>query len=143
VSEFRYARTPAHPSHRDFIREFPTFADYVDSPASQDKMYEFLRLRPEDTVEEVIRDLGANLRFLGVTEMYYLSFRVLFTLLGHVRNPTVYDRRTERSADNRIDGLEALTPHIRAVNAKDVAIYGHFYERLSRRRERIRRALWH
>lgn len=142
VSEYRYARTPAHPSYRDFIREFPTFADYVDSPASQNKMFEFLRLRPEDTVDEVIRDLEGNLVFLGVTEMYYLSCRVLFTLLGHVRNPTVYDRRTERSADNQVDGLVALTPRIRAVNAKDVAIYDHFYEKLRRRRERIRRALW-
>lgn len=141
VSDFRYARTPQHPPYRDFIREFPTFADYVNSPASQNKIHEFLRRTPTDTVEEVIRDVEQTFTFLGVTEMYYLSCRVLFTLLGDTKNPSVYERRTEASEDNQIGDLEALMPAIREYNAKDFAIYDYFHDKLRRCRDAILRAL--
>src|SRR5262249_46127665 len=32
ISDFRYARTPVHPPHRDFIKQYPTIFEYVDSP---------------------------------------------------------------------------------------------------------------
>ncbi|MGQ0621803.1 MAG: hypothetical protein ACT4QA_18100 [Panacagrimonas sp.] len=141
VSDFRYARTPLHPPYRQFIRQFPSFEDYVNSPASQNKIHEFLRRAPSDPPEQVIHDVEQTFSFLGVTEMYYLSCRVLFALLGDARNPTVYERRTEPSEDNEIADLEALTPRIRQLNAKDVAIYEHFHDKLKRRRNDILRAL--
>lgn len=141
VSDYRYARTPAHPPHREFIRQFPTFESYMESPASQNKIHEFLRHKPADSVESVIADIEARFSFVGLTEMYYLSCRVLFTLLGDARNPTVYERRTEASDDNAIPDLDALTPRIRALNARDIAIYDHFHDRLKQRRELILEAL--
>ena len=33
VSDFRHARTPAHPPHREFIQKYPTIYDYVDARA--------------------------------------------------------------------------------------------------------------
>lgn len=141
VSDFRYARTPAHPPYREFIRQFPTFEAYVESPASQNKIHEFLRRTPSDSVESVIADIENSFSFVGLTEMYYLSCRVLFTLLGDARNPSVYERRTEASDDNAIPDLDALKPRIRALNARDIAIYDHFHERLAQRRELILGAL--
>lgn len=141
VSDFRYARTPQHPPYREFIRQFPSFEDYVNSPASQNKVHEFLRRAPTDTPEQVIQDVEQTFSFLGVTEMYYLSCRVLFALLGDARNPTLYERRTEISEDNEIANLEELTPRIRELNAKDIAIYDHFHYKLKRRRDDILRAL--
>lgn len=141
VSDFRYARTPRHPPYREFIRQFPTFEDYVNSPASQNKIHEFLRRTPTDTPEQVIGDIEQTFSFIGVTEMYYLSCRVLFALLGDARSPTLYERRTEASEDNEIANLEQLTPRIRALNAKDVAIYDHFHTLLKQRRDDILRAL--
>src|SRR5438105_2265197 len=47
ISDFRYARTPAHPPYKDFIKQFPTIESYVDSPASQNKMFKFLAPDPE------------------------------------------------------------------------------------------------
>lgn len=141
VSDFRYARTPKHPPYREFIRQFPRFEDYVNSPASQNKIHEFLRRSPADTPEQVILDVERTFSFIGVTEMYYLSCRVLFALLGDTRNPSVYERRTEASEDNEIADLEQLTPRIRVLNAKDVAIYDHFHNLLKQRRDEILRAL--
>lgn len=141
VSDYRYARTPEHPPYEDFIREFPTFEDYLHSPASQNKIHEFLRSAPDDPVEQVIADVEQRFTFLGIAEMYYLSCRVLFSLLGDGAGPTRYERRTRPSDDNRIDNLEALTPLIRELNDHDIAIYDHFHQLLKLRREDILRAL--
>lgn len=137
VSDFRYQRTPQHPPYRAFIERFPRFEDYLEARESQNKMTEFLRRAPDQSVAEIIDDIERSFAFVGITELYPLSFKLLMALLGDHSAPTVYERRTEDSDENRIDNLDALTPRIREVNRVDMAIYKHFRTRLERQREAI------
>ncbi|HEX4872250.1 MAG TPA: sulfotransferase domain-containing protein [Nevskiaceae bacterium] len=141
VSDYRYQRTPAHPPHRSFIEQYPDFASYVRSPASQNLIHHYLRRSPEDSAEQVIEQVERDFTFVGITEMYYLSCRILFRLLGINEPPSVYERRTEASEANQIDDLEALTAEIRALNDKDLTIYRHFHTRLKAQRTALLQAL--
>lgn len=137
VSDYRYQRTPSHPPYSDFIERFPRFEDYIESIESQNKMYLHLRPTREASAQETIDDIEQRFNFVGITEMYYLATRTLFTLLGDTRGPSIYERRTEDRAENKIPNLAELTPRIREVNALDVAIYDHFHEKLKQRREAV------
>lgn len=141
VSEFRYQRTPQHPPYRAFIERFPRFEDYLTAPESQNKMMEFLRRSPADSVADVIADLERSYSFIGVTECYELSCRILFRLLGEDALPSVYERRTLKQPNNQIPGLEDRVPRIRELNALDQQVYDHFRGLLERQRPVIERFL--
>lgn len=138
VSDYRYQRTPKHPGHRQFIERYPTLESYVRSAASQDKMFEFLRRGPDDRAEDVIADLEANFAFVGLTEMYALSRRILFRLLGAVPPPAEEKNRTQALPENAVRELETVLPLIRETNLRDAAIFRHFRQVYRDRREAIR-----
>lgn len=137
VSDFRYMRTPAHPSHQQAITEFPRFEDYLADPRSQNKMFRFLRRNPKATLEETIEDLEKRFVLVGTLDHYALCGRVLFRLLGEDRAPQLHTRKTESRAENEIPNLEALRPQVLLCNALDQAIYTHFTARLEAVRERL------
>ncbi|HEX4871150.1 MAG TPA: hypothetical protein VFV27_02450 [Nevskiaceae bacterium] len=138
VSDYRYQRTPKHPGSAEFRERFPDFPSYLRWPGSQNRVFEFLKRGPTDRVADVIEDLESRYAFVGLTEMYGLSRRMLFQLLGLGRPPEVQRRNTtEDREDNRIEDLESLLPELRALNDKDLQIYRHFAERLRARREAI------
>src|SRR5437016_1103564 len=70
VSDFRHARTPAHPPHREFIQKYPTIYDYVDAPESRDKMFRFLAPEPGTDVAELLAEIDRSVTFIGLMEMY-------------------------------------------------------------------------
>lgn len=138
ISDYRYQRTPKHAGHERFRAQYPDFESYLESRGSRNRMFEFLRREAAADVESVIADLEANYSFVGLTEMYPLSRRILFRLMGIAYGPVPEARnRTQASADNEIPGLDALRPRIRALNELDEAIYSHFLVRYRARREAI------
>lgn len=137
VSDYRYQRTPAHPPHRSFIERYPRFEAYLESRESQNKMTAFLRRDPQQSVDDIVADINRSFAFVGITELYTLSFRLLTALLGAVAAPALHERRTDSNDDNQIPNLEALRPRIAELNRFDMAIYQHFRRRLERQRTAI------
>jgi len=144
VSDFRYQRTPKHPPHQAFIERYPTFADWVYAPDTQNRMFAFLRRSPQDSVEDVIADLEENYCFVGLTETYPLSRRVMFQWFG-LTPPATTERRNETVASkaNAIEDLESLKADLLQRNEKDVAIFRHLRKRLLAIREPMRDWLKH
>lgn len=130
VSDFRYMRTPAHPSYRQVIAQYPRFEDYLADPRSHDKMFRFLRRNPATTLEQTITDLERRFVLVGTLEQYALFGRILFRLLGRQQAPQVHARRTEALAENQIENLDALRPQILQCNLLDQALHAHFSARL-------------
>lgn len=130
ISDYRYMRTPAHPTWQEVIARYPTIEDYLRDPRTQDKMFRFLRRRPTDGAEQVIEDLEQHFSFVGTVEQYALSCRLLFRLLGIAGEPAVYQRRTEDRADNQIEDLAQARALAAALNPRDQAIWRHFHDRL-------------
>lgn len=132
ISDYRYARTPAHPPHREFIREFPTLDSYVASPASQNKMFEFLTPDPTIGIPELFAFIDEFFVFIGLTEMYPMTFNIATRLFGIDRLPTSHLRKTEPE-DGNVDPDPDLVARVRAANAKDVAIYKWVKDRMALR----------
>ena len=135
ISDFRYARTPAHPPYRDFIERYPTLEAYVDSRESQNKMFRILSGNGQMPVSEAVQLLDERISFIGVVDMYPMSFNIIFRLFGHDRMPSVHKLPTEETDHNTVEASEELKHKIAALNAKDVAIYQHVRERLAGKRE--------
>jgi len=136
ISDFRYARTPSHPPHKEFIRRFPTIESYVDSPASQNKMFRILTPDPNITMDKFYEYLDENISFVGITELYPMSVNITARLFGVDLLPISHKRnKTETTVHNEVERSPALLRRIREVNDRDVGLYRLVRDRLIARRE--------
>lgn len=135
VSDFRYARTPMHPPHQQFIKDYPTFKDYIESPESRNKMFRFLAPDINMPLDEALDAIDAEMTFIGLLEMYPLSFNILFRLFGLDAMPKVHKRKTEANEHNEVEINDALQDRIIADNAKDYALFNHVRRKLKAKRE--------
>lgn len=132
VSDFRYARTPSHPPHEEFIRRFPTIDSYLEAPASQNKMFRLLTPDPKITMDRFFAYIDENISFLGITELYSMSVNIVARLFGVDALPADRKRNpTEATVHNDVELRAALLEKIREVNARDVALYRLVSDRLS------------
>lgn len=123
LSDYRYSRTPSHPTYLETIARFPTIESYVEAPETQNKMARFLIPGDAVTPEQIDRFIGDNYAFVGLLEMYPLSFNILARLLGQDRMPSEHKRKTEDTDDNVVDVTPQLRATIAAHNARDMALY--------------------
>jgi hypothetical protein len=137
ISDYRYQRTPAHPPFKDFIAEFPTIESYIETEESQNKMFRFLAPPgTEASFDEGYKHIQKNMTFIGLLEMYPMSFNVLFRLFGSGdRLPVEHQRKTVTTKDNEVDISPALTARIKALNSLDVKLFDRVRSTLVGRRE--------
>jgi len=135
ISDFRYARTPSHPPYKEFINQFPTIESYVDSPASQNKMFRFLAPDPEMRMDELFEFFDERVSFVGLMEMYPMTFNIVMQLLGLNRLPTSHKRKTEPTKYNQVIRTPELLKRIKEANTRDFAMFRFVKERLLARRE--------
>jgi len=134
ISDFRYARTPAHPPYREFIAEFPTIESYIESSNSQNKMCKFLSPQNNMGVSDLINYLDSTMSFIGLVEMYPMSFNIIFRLVGLNEFPKIRSNRTNTTDDNFVVESPALLARIRETNAGDIALHKFVRARLVNRR---------
>lgn len=130
ISDYRYARTPAHPTHRTFVERFPRIEDYVAAKQTRNKMSRFLL--PASAQDEATIDafVSTELAFVGVVEMYAMSFNILSRLLGTPTMPVEHRRRTEPTAENIVADSPDLRNLIRELNARDQLLYDIVHRKL-------------
>lgn len=138
VSDFRYQRSPMHPTNAEFRRRVPTLEDYVAFRTEWNKTAR--HLVPRAVVDRgdaaaCIEHILQTFDFVGIQEMYPLSFRTLTTLVGEPRIATQKLRVNEVTEENRIELSPVLTREIEANNPLDMAIYDAMLERLRAVRE--------
>lgn len=127
VSDWRYQRTPQHPAHEEFRARYPRLEDYVDA-AERNKVYLHLALSRSEPVEALIERVAATFAFVGVVELYDMSFNTLMRLAGVDAMP----RRHERVAPEGAEIDAALRAAIAERNGHDAAIFRHFHALLAR-----------
>lgn len=130
ISDYRYMRTPAHPSHQQVIARYPRLEEYLAQPATHNKMFRFLRAHPRETVDELIARLESRYLLVGTQAHYDLCCTLLLRLLGRPRRQQVHNRRTEDLASNQIPNLSELMPQLLAANQHDLRLYQHFASKL-------------
>jgi Sulfotransferase family len=123
ISDYRYARTPAHPTHRTFIDRFPRIEDYVVAKQTRNKMARFLLPRSMTDAAEIEAFVATRLAFVGLLELYPMSFNILTRLLGADTMPSEHQRKTERTPDNAVDEDAGLRHLIVEHNAVDRLLY--------------------
>jgi Sulfotransferase family len=123
ISDYRYARTPAHPTYRTFIDRFPRIEDYVAAKQTQNKMARFLLPVALTEAADIETFVSTNLAFVGVLELYPMSFNILSRLLGAAAMPVEHQRKTEPTAENLVDDSPDLRRLILQHNARDQLLY--------------------
>jgi hypothetical protein len=135
ISDYRYSRTPIHPTYRETIARFPTIESYVEARETQDKMARFML--PDDVTDHTaIKDfVKERYAFVGLLEMYPLSFNILSRLLGDNLLPSEHKRKTEDTQDNLIEDTPDLHDFILSHNPRDSDLYEIARQRLLAIRE--------
>ncbi|WP_179187153.1 sulfotransferase family 2 domain-containing protein [Sphingomonas sp. TZW2008] len=130
ISDYRYSRTPTHPTYRETIARFPTIETYVEARETQDKMARFLLPDDVRTRDAIAAFLNQNYAFVGLLEMYPLSFNILSRLLGDNLLPSEHRRKTENTQDNEVADTPALRSYILDHNQRDRDLYDIAHQRL-------------
>ncbi len=143
VSDYRHQRSPRHPGHEAFIARVPDLAAYVRIRSEADKAA--LHLVPREVL--ATHDPGAcidhvmrRFAFVGIQEMYDLSFRTLTALAGRQQAPRLR-ANVNTDADDTAEVDAATAEQIRALNPLDHALYTHFAAQLRRAEPALRAAL--
>lgn len=124
ISDYTYQTTPEHPPFEAFRKRYPTIEDYVLTPTEQNKMFFFA------AGEHHVRDFDAAYRaieqrfsFIGLVELYDMSFNIITRLMGTPALPTEHRRVTNAEARARVPLTPALIALIRQVNDLDQRFY--------------------
>jgi hypothetical protein len=140
VSDYRYQRTPMHPTHEEFKKKMPTLAHYVEQLGESNKMARHLvpkAIIASGDAQGCIDFVMQNYAFVGLQEMYPLCFQALTTLLGKPSAPTVKKRVNEVTDENPLFLTPELDRQIRSLNTLDMAIYEGFLKSYKAIRERL------
>jgi hypothetical protein len=143
VSDYRYQRSPKHPVHADFIARVPSFEAYLELRPERNKMAQhllppdvLLRGDPEECIDSMLRTYC----FIGVQEMYPISFRCLTTLLGTPLWPRLREN-VGSEADDELAMSPEVIGRVREVNPLDCALYDAVFPRLAAVRDGLARHL--
>ncbi len=139
VSDYRYQRSPRHPVHKEFIARVPSLEAYLDILSEQNKAAQHL-VAPNvllgGDIEECVEYVLSTYAFIGVQEMYPLSFRTLTTLVGQPSWPKLRENvNSESGAEGEVS--PELAARIRAANPIDTAIYDAVFPRWQRIRDSL------
>ncbi|KPL54811.1 hypothetical protein ABB55_23435 [Prosthecomicrobium hirschii] len=134
VSAYRYMRTPLHPPHEDFIREFPRIEDFIEHSAHRNYMALFLSDSDDEPAEAIVDRLDSAFAFVGLYEDYSLSRAVLLRLAGVAAAEERHVRKTPDLPVNEVTASADLERRIRARNERDCEIHALWRDRFERRR---------
>lgn len=137
VSDYRYQTTTAHPNYRKFLDNFPTLMSYAEATRGRNKMFRFLKPSANASVEDCKAFVVEHFAFVGLVEMYPLSFRLVTRLLGKERAPSRHVRRTTDSAHNQIEITPEIAERLREFNSQDVELYDYFRTTLHPMRQMV------
>lgn len=137
ISDYRYQCSAMHPGSEGFRAQFPQIEDYVEHKVSQNKMAHMIW--GSDNFPELpalIAHAGRQFAFIGLVEMYSLSFSCMMAAMGHPEaQPVVHSRKTPDTAETRVAVTSALRERIAEVNSLDQALYDYAHGLLLAQRE--------
>ena len=139
VSDYLHQRSPRHPGHERFRETFPRLEDYAAFRPEANKAAQHLispavyaARDPEECVEYMMRTYA----FIGVQEMYPISFRTLIALAGEPAWPSLRENvGTGDAADREVP--PELATRIRAANPLDAALYDATFPRWRKIRDAL------
>lgn len=124
VSDYTYQTTPAHPPFEAFKKRYPSIEDYVLAPTEQNKMMSFLSPGQNgQTFDQAYKQIEQRFTFIGVTELYDMSFNIITRLMGKPAHSEERRRATSAEAKARVTLSPSLVTLIRQANHLDQALY--------------------
>ncbi|WP_439594758.1 sulfotransferase [Falsiroseomonas sp.] len=132
ISDYRHQRSPRQPGFEAFRQRVPDLDAYLALRWEMDKSA--LHLVPQEILARgdtaaAIEHVARCFAFVGIQEMYDLSFRAITALAGRQQAPQI--RANVNMDEDGTDAVDAATAaRIRALNPMDAALYDHFAEAL-------------
>ena len=143
VSDYLHQCSPRHPGHERFRETFPSLDAYAGFTGEANKAAQHLvsaavyaARDPEECVDYLLRTYA----FIGVQEMYPISFRTLTALIGEPAWPNLRENVGMGDATDR-EVSPDLAQRIRAANPLDAALYDAIFPRWRKIRDALTRHL--
>ena len=124
ISDYTYQTTPAHPPFETFKKRYPRIEDYVLDPIDQNKMFYFLSgERGTQNFAASYKAIEQRFSFIGLVELYPMSFNIISRMMGEPALPTERRRVTSAQAKEGVPVTASLVTLIRQVNHLDQQLY--------------------
>lgn len=129
ISDYRYQGSPMHPGNEAFRKRYPTFQSYLANEGEANKATRHLvpaEIFRTGDAQACVDYMLRTYDFVGLQEMYPLSFRMLFALLGERRFPTLRERVNDTAQDADLGSDPTLVAETEARNALDIEVHKAF-----------------
>lgn len=128
ISDYTFQLSEHHPLHQEVRRRYPSFRHFFTDPTNHNVMFDNLCEDRSQSARECLDAMARNFSFVGVQEMYPLSIKLVFMMLGMRIDPSLNLRRSDLVASMK----DRLTPYDRAMlklyNRKDFFIWNEIYK---------------
>jgi Sulfotransferase family len=126
ISAYRYQRTPVHPVYKEFIERYPTIESFVEDQTQSNAMCRFMfgDDASDMNADDIRTNAGRSHDFIGLLEMYPMSFNTIFKLMGvDGKFPKEHARKTVSNDVNEVSVNNTLSEMIRQTNQQDYVLY--------------------
>lgn len=134
ISEFRYTRTPKHPTYKKYLAQYKTLEDFAADPQHQDKMWRFLAPQGAPLEGDALTQLFNRFTFIGTLADLDLCFEFLTGLSGCPKKMAARTNVTETLTQNTVTTSDETLSKIRALNPKDSILYDAVQHKIETRR---------
>jgi len=126
ISDYRYQKTELHPPHKEFIEKFPTFESWALKEPPNIQLKKLLGHIYD--IEDGYNQLVSKYAFIGVTELYDLSIKVLSGITG--KDLTAKGNKlnvTKNLTINQINPSPEVINKLKEIHHIDIEIYKKVY----------------
>jgi hypothetical protein len=127
-SDYLFRTSPEHPIWEAEVGRYPNFRTYVEDTDNQDVMYRYLCRDESEPVQDGIHFILQRYTFIGLQEMYVLSIKAVFLLLGQRIEPQLRLRNNHEIAGRAQPMAPDDIALARELNSKDVFMFEFFRE---------------
>ncbi len=123
ISEYRYMCTEAHPIHKEFLQEHPTFESFALSDMVIPNSLSTILVGHFNSVYDVIDRMQERYLFVGLSEYYHLYAKVLFDGLSIPYQIEERKNITKSTDKNKFDIEYRLYQKLTNIHSIDMQLY--------------------
>jgi hypothetical protein len=135
ISDYRSRQINVHPAHEAFVEKYPSINEYIEDPENWDRMTKILAATPGANTTETFRQIDQSFSFVGLLEMYPMSFNIITRFFGQNNLPKIHRNASVLTEEERPAADAELRRRIARNNELDLALYEHVRRRLIAKRE--------
>lgn len=122
ISDYYYCTSEAHPPHKKFIAQYPTFDKYLQGPGQMSKQLIYLSPSQTQDPDEIYDNVMRNFDFVGLTEKFDTHADVFMGKIGFAGVEKARENVGPKS-DRTRDSFEVYKDRLSEILKDEIDLY--------------------